>query len=268
MARKLMALAMVAALWFYLSPAQVQADFIGIVPGSNTATIVFDDTANGGGIYQTVPGPGTLPLAPVFLFQNVLDLATGDSAGTAVNFDFGPKSAFVSVPLTSFLDEPALGLGATIIQRLEFSVTLTTDAGGVPAPFFTYAGFRVAGSTEPGGFAQFDAQIDFTSGVLGLLDTRTLNFLTPPGGGAFDATLLSFGAFVDPVPFDTLTLSGFVQWQGDPFRIETTALGSQGLNPPGAVPEPSSLALLVLSSLGLLGYGWRRRQRGAEKGHL
>ena len=267
MARKLTILAMMTTFWFFLSPPQLQANFIGIVPGSNIATITFDDTLNGGGRYVTGGFAGSLPLAPAFLFQNVTDLITGDSAGTAVNFSFSPTSAFISVPLDSFTNEPALAVGP-ISQRLDFSVTFTTNAGGVPAPFFTFAGFEVAGNVIPNlpglpaSFAQFDAQVDFTSGALGLLDTRTLSFFDPLPG-PFDVQLLSFGGFVDPVAFDALTISGFLLWSGDPFMLTTTAIGSLGINPPGAIPEPSSLALLGLGLIGLLGYGWRSVKKAA-----
>jgi hypothetical protein len=42
--------------------------------------------------------------------------------------------------------------------------------------------------------------------------------------------------------------------------MDTFSVGSK-LTPPTAVPEPSTLTLLGIGSLGLLGYGWKRRKQ-------
>ena len=60
------------------------------------------------------------------------------------------------------------------------------------------------------------------------------------------------------------TLSDFNVWA---FNYGATAGSTGGTPVPiSAVntPEPSSLLLLALGTLGLVGYGWRRRKRGCE----
>ena len=62
-------------------------------------------------------------------------------------------------------------------------------------------------------------------------------------------------------PIDTLRI---VVLNARPAGGGTLALDNLVLTQtPSAVPEPSTLTLLGIGSLGLLGYGWKRRKQAA-----
>ena len=68
------------------------------------------------------------------------------------------------------------------------------------------------------------------------------------GGGAFSTPLFSSGSLAaTPAGDGILSLDRYMWLAGEPSDITAT-------------PEPSTLVLLAVSTIGLLAYGWRRRQ--------
>lgn len=71
------------------------------------------------------------------------------------------------------------------------------------------------------------------------------------GGGAFSTPLFSSGSLAaTPAGDGILSLDGYMWLAGEPSDITAT-------------PEPSTLVLLAVSTIGLLAYGWRRRRQAA-----
>jgi hypothetical protein len=93
----------------------------------------------------------------------------------------------------------------------------------------------------------------------------TINSLTAPiSGTSFGNYTITGGLFAS-----TITKTAGLQSNinsaiitGDPWPIEShDPLSVTVATPPTVTPEPSSIVLIGLGSIGLLGYGWRRRKQ-------
>jgi hypothetical protein len=176
---------------------------------------------------------------------NTPQVFSQDITGT-INTGFGFFQPFSSGPITSN--------GAW-----SSTLTITGHTGGTgflglnPQPDFLNAKWQVQrmGGPQLGGQVTFTTSGVFDSG--GLLAGKT-------GSGPFPNNPITSGS-ANPRG-DSATLQLFID------RIDPVG-GLTGftvkLRASSAVPEPSTLALLSLSTLGLLGYGWRRR-RAASAG--
>jgi hypothetical protein len=111
-----------------------------------------------------------------------------------------------------------------------------------------------------------------TKGAMVMVDTYNSHyFLTTPASPLIS---VNFTSFISGTPFTTVDPAlkmfdgtvpniGAVNGSGSDFLIQTITTNDFSLSSATAAPEPSTLTLLGLGSLSLLGYGWRRRNRAA-----
>ena len=127
--------------------------------------------------------------------------------------------------------------------------TLQLDAGTGNLSFDYYPSTS-PGSTSKGGIYNPDA----TSGFGG----------TPI---YFSEAILKIQFDVPPLPVLDFSTTPFLRYQvvGNGGSLKLFGTPDGGPNPnPGVVPEPSSFVLLGIGSLGLIGYGWRRRKNARK----
>jgi hypothetical protein len=147
------------------------------------------------------------------------------------------------------------------VQGFTLLSALTTDAGGTIAAGTKinshYINFDPGPSRTVMGFATFDTP------VLGLIWTRA-NLMASHYLGASGVTYLNPSAVGFETPQDSSTFSGNTVFfslrassPGDSWRVITEAGSGSGTG--GAVPEPSSWAMLI-AGFGLIGAVRRRRR--------
>lgn len=132
------------------------------------------------------------------------------------------------------------------------TVTLLSDASMNPGAFLT-----TIGTWSDGSLSDIPAVIDFPTTYNLAAHTRYWVQVSTSDESSAE-WLFSFDTSGPGVANEfTANANGVVPNSEGPYQMEVIAV------PTVSTPEPSSLTFLFLGSLGLLGYGWRRRRHEA-----
>jgi len=141
------------------------------------------------------------------------------------------------------------GTGGTTDYIIGYTVT---NLGTTPliTDVHLTSNLSIAGSPQTGAFGTIVETIHAPGvGVVAQLS----NSVT-----ATSSSLDAQASFVPPGPYQTLIVSKDIQLVGTTVAFANVSFFDQSFSQ--VVPEPSSLLLMGLGGLGLMGYTWRRRQ--------
>ena len=225
----------------------------------------------GSGVLGGSPTPAAIyPIAPAGnAFQGTVSTSTfndgyGTTAQSNITDSVNPTptvTADVSVSIPSWSFNQGFAGAFFAWEQLNFDAQYQVTgplAGSTPNLPLYISGFVAPGA---GTYAEFDAQITYTAWTYNLINgtynSATLGTLTyqwtQSGGGAFATSITSSGTLAGVSSPAWLELSGYAWVAGDPFSIEISS-----------VPEPSSLGLLALGALALVGRHRRVPAAGAS----
>jgi hypothetical protein len=161
---------------------------------------------------------------------------------------------FVDVQLTNDTSQEITGNVSVTNLKVGFTAPdgSTGSATGSGSILFTVEPSGQPGSTE---FFELDGSLSLPSTTVA---ASKLSFYEGPGQASFTFTQPTFSLGKPPAGVsEGSAFSGF--------DLGGTVTVTYTYTPAASTtPEPSSLTLLGLGSLGLLGYGWRRRKRAAS----
>ena len=181
------------------------------------------------------------------LFSGSTTISTGGAEHvtiTSFNGSSTPFSAWLNLNETS--SSGASSGSGSITQEFNGSFTITSGKNGNGTNYLSgnITGITFTGSGSSATMAASSPTITYTSSVI--------SNLSPPSGANFslssvspDVSITSFLGYLNPT-LGSFTANGSGSFTADP--------------PPASAPEPSSLAIAGIGSLGLIGYGLRRRK--------
>jgi hypothetical protein len=181
-------------------------------------------------------------------------LGGGGEARAAIIFNFQFDNHGFGDP-DGVIIPPVVGTG---------TFSLATDPGNGTFTLASLGAFTASFIFGTTTFTQADISSDpnLTRAVItGFGSERRLYFSDPgAGGGGPENGSLDLNKGADFLTFEPTFFGGHNLYQE---MVGANLFQGNYLGVTSAVPEPATLTLLGLSSLGLLGYGWRRRKQPA-----
>jgi hypothetical protein len=202
-------------------------------------------------------GNGTLDILGMEVTNNATDITFKLTVNGNVNTtDWGKFLIGISTGSTTNVNtgngwNRPINLNSPI-GGMDYWIGSWVDGGGA-AQFFSYNGTVWSGASSLSAFSFAGSTLTYTATLasLGLAINDVFYFDAyssggGPGDGAIDALANPNVSITD--------------W-GQSYTSSTTGSSGPGLNSYQVVPEPSTVALLALSALGVAGYAARRRAR-------
>ena len=208
------------------------------------------------------------PSRYALLFLTALYALTWCSAARAVSLELVPASHTALIGTAAPVDLLIAGLGeATPPALATFDLTVLFDPTRLRLPMTDANGDGVIDSVHMDPTPQLDVRgLGGNIRAAGLTGPGTLHLFELSLDRPDDLTTRQAGRFaLATLTFETLAVGT------SPLSLNIHALGDAEGNPLAATvsgaavtvtPEPGTWLLLASGSLGLLGYRWRRRQRG------
>jgi hypothetical protein len=237
----------VAAAALFVLPANLQA-----AQGTNSP---YTDAAGdiGAGIST---GNGTLDILGMEVTNNATDITFKLTVNGNVNTtDWGKFLVGIATGGTGTTTGNGWARPINLnspIGGMDYWIGSWVDGGG-GSQLWSYNGTSWSGPSALSSFSFSGSTLTYTATLasLGLAIDDTFYFdAYTTGGGNGDGA-------IDALANPTVSITGW----GDSYTSSTTGSSGPGLNSYQVVPEPSTVALLTLSALGVAGYAVRRRAR-------
>ena len=246
--------------------------------GVNSLAVTSAEVASVGdtATYTSLSGKYKYSVTDVGIAQGVTSNSTFGGALTA---SIGPNATLAiystnssnCVPLSSMVN-PSAQYGVVGSEADILNSTLTGAGGATPT-----MSWRTRTSTEANGpGVLLTSDVVQISGVSGIDYVLQMSYTGQTGTEPIDT--FSNGAWATPTgPYEGLSYASYQAtlasgtlptvgtWGVDPTTHQTWEVvsgnGTFAVDPPSAVPEPSTLVLLGIGAIGLLARAWRRRKQ-------